>query len=104
MAADRPAKPVKEKAPILEPSLSAPPPRRAIRPVTSLESTRAGSPPSKPSGILREMPSLAPPPKAARAASVAPMQPGATLPVPKAKPAKKRGEDDPDGTLPLSID
>jgi hypothetical protein len=50
------------------------------------------------------MPSLAPPPKPARASSTAPIQPGATLPVPKAKPAKKRGEDDPDGTLPLSID
>jgi len=104
MAADR-SKPAKEKAPILDPSLSAPPVRRGIRPVTSLEPARPTSSPGKPSSsILRDMPSLAAPPKPSRAASTAPVAPGTTLPVPKAKPAKRRGEDDPDGTLPLSIE
>jgi hypothetical protein len=30
--------------------------------------------------------------------------PGTQLPVPKPRAAKRGGEDDPDGTLPLSID
>jgi hypothetical protein len=83
------------------------PPRHPVRPVTSLDPTvrpMPGAAPAKPAAPPpREVPPLAARPVKVTSPTLPPSPPGAlTKPT---KPAKRRGgEDDPDGTLPLSID
>ncbi|HEX3696006.1 MAG TPA: hypothetical protein VH374_11510 [Polyangia bacterium] len=100
--AEHPDRPhvAKEKVPILEPAAVGAPPRRApIRPVTSLDSPPATHPPAAKAPATPMATGMKPAVRPAPSVT-----PGTQLPVPKPKSAKRGGEDDPDGTLPLSID
>ncbi|HVR62589.1 MAG TPA: hypothetical protein VMU50_11845 [Polyangia bacterium] len=107
VAADKPRAPKERDAATGIPPFAGTPPatsRRAVRPVTSSEPAPARpAAVSKPATAPRETPPFAAVPPKPSMRPPAPIQPGQAIPVP-ARPKAKRVEDDPDGTLPLSID